>query len=85
MYAASVANLSWGVKKTQSTKFSTLPSVTIAEAAKAMGVGKSGVIEAKRVLRDAAPELTEAVRKGALTLHAAGKARSNPTQLFRRA
>jgi ParB-like chromosome segregation protein Spo0J len=69
MYAASVANMVRGHVKTQRKWSPNL--VTIESAAKAMGVSKTSVIEAKRVLRDAAPELAEAVRKGALTVSAA--------------
>jgi hypothetical protein len=46
MYAASVANLARGDVKTQRERSPNL--VTVESAAKAMGVGKSGVIEAKR-------------------------------------
>lgn len=45
--------------------------LTLRQAAAEVGVAQSYVIAAKRVIRDAAPEVTTAVRTGSLTLHAA--------------
>jgi hypothetical protein len=45
--------------------------VTAKRAAVEVGVGEDSVNKAKRVIRDAAPEVTAAVKAGDLTLHAA--------------
>ena len=76
MMAGRRANLPHGVRTdhaSKSAKFSTLEAtpVGIGDAAQEVGVAKSTVITAKRVLRDAAPEVVEAVDAGKLTLHAA--------------
>lgn len=55
-----------------STKNSVRGEVTTAiDAAKEHGVAESYVIAAKKVRRDGAPEVSEAVKRGTLTLHAA--------------
>jgi len=47
--------------------------VTMAEAAKEVGLSRSAVARAKRLAREAAPEVVNAVKAGKLTLHAAGQ------------
>jgi ParB-like chromosome segregation protein Spo0J len=46
-------------------------TTTTTEAATRLGVTKSQVVAARRIRRTAAPEVTQAVERGALTLHAA--------------
>ena len=47
--------------------------VSSAQVAKEVGVGKGYVKKARRLMREAAPEVIDAVKTGALTLHAAGE------------
>lgn len=47
--------------------------VTAAEAAMEVGVSPTAVKDARRVIREGAPEVAQAVRAGSLTLHAAGE------------
>lgn len=50
---------------------SQLPVPSVADAAEGMGVNSGTVMKAKKIIREAAPEVAEAVKAGRLTLHAA--------------
>jgi len=54
IYAASVANLPSRMQARLSTKFGIETPLTLEQAAKAVGVAKSGVIAAQRVIREGA-------------------------------
>lgn len=73
MYAAKLANATRGNPPSHRTitKFGDREVTTVREAADALGVAHGSVGQAKRILRDAAPEVAEAVQDGSITVHAA--------------
>jgi hypothetical protein len=54
------------------------PCPSNAEAAELLNVGKASVVKAKKVQRDAIPEIVAAVESGELTLHAADQIIAEP-------
>jgi hypothetical protein len=73
MYAAEVAGLVHGSNQFQKKEETdiTASSISIQAAADAVGVHSTTVDRAKKIKREAAPEVTDAIRKGSLSLHAA--------------
>lgn len=72
IYAAARVNATQGdARKLSITKNVDAGITTARRAAREAGVSVSGVILAKRVLREGAPQVAEAVRGGKLTVHAA--------------
>lgn len=71
MYVEATANLQNGQKSVQ-VKLNQ-HAVTLEQAATSVGVSRSAVIAARRVRKEGAPEVVEAVQGGRLTLHAAKK------------
>lgn len=70
MFAAERANATKG-DFARNSKFRDPGVVTVADAAEETGVAVSTVAMAKRIKRDAAPEVSAAVKAGRLTLHSA--------------
>lgn len=75
-YAAEMANLSHGsnrhAAKVDAATSASSP-ISVRAAAESVGVHHTMVTRAKTVQREAAPEVFDAVKKGHLTLHAAGE------------
>ncbi len=69
MFAARLANLKHGQRPDREISL----SVTVADAAERCGVDPTSVAQAKRLRREAAPEVVEAVERGHPTHHAAGQ------------
>jgi hypothetical protein len=71
MIAARMANLAQGQRPTpdKTTDGGNSPQLTTRHAAKIMMVAPDTVKDARRLLREAAPELIEWVRKGEMTVH----------------
>lgn len=72
-YAARIANMKVGGAAAQSGNRGNSPysPVSLAAAAEKLSVDRSQVVQAKRVAREAEPEVIAAVERGHLTLHAA--------------
>ena len=73
MFAAQRANLARGQVRSQVSELRDQgrPAVSIGRAAREAGVEPSTVSEAKRLVREAAPEVVQAVKDGKLTVHKA--------------
>lgn len=73
MFAAARATLKRGRVASQMVTENRNQPVNEATAAREVGVHRDYVTVAKRVIRDAVPEVTNRVKEGKLTLHAASQ------------
>jgi ParB-like chromosome segregation protein Spo0J len=78
MFAAGIANakrgdIGGGRRQRADEQICSSAPVTEQQAADLLHVARTNVTAAKRIQRTAAPEVVDAVRRGDLTLHAAGK------------
>jgi hypothetical protein len=79
MVAGKIANLKWGEKQRKTEEGPKgLSPVTNEEAAKLLNVGERSVRRARRVQREAIPEVTIAVEKGEVNLVAAERIAAKP-------
>lgn len=74
MIATSISSLSQGEKRADAG----IPAFTQAEAAKQMNVSRDSVQQAKKVTENAAPEVTEAVKAGEVTVSDAAAVAKEP-------
>jgi ParB-like chromosome segregation protein Spo0J len=80
LFASRLANLKHGGDR-RTDQAANLPLVSQRQAAQRFGVSNKSVIEAKRLEREAAPEILAAVERGELTVYGASRlARATPRE-----